>query len=122
MPNGTTMSEDEALAHITRLRDLAINLIREKGKWERVGDTPVIVVKDHGNLSLTYLTPFQRPKTSTALLGYALEIFSRSVSIYGLVMGWNQASHNRDISTRRLGSQTGWVHRYCKLSLACGSI
>jgi hypothetical protein len=67
------VSEDRT-AHILLLRDLALNLVHESGRWERFGETPVMTVKDHGGLSIIFMTPFQRRKGSKDLLGYALSI------------------------------------------------
>jgi hypothetical protein len=70
----TKVTNDETLEHITHLQDLAIKLIQKNGQWQRFGVTPVMCIKDHGNVSIVYLTPFQRSKNATQPMGYALEI------------------------------------------------
>jgi hypothetical protein len=70
----TKVTNDETLEHITHLQDLAIKLIQKNGRWRKFGVTPVMCIEDHGNLSIIYLTPFQRSKTGTHPMGYALEI------------------------------------------------
>jgi hypothetical protein len=56
----TTRTPEQTFEHALRLRNQAITLIRENGQWERCGATPVMTVRNHGNLTVTYLTPFQR--------------------------------------------------------------
>jgi hypothetical protein len=46
----TKLTAEDALAHIFALRDLSIKLVRESGRWQRIGVTPVMCVEDHGNL------------------------------------------------------------------------
>jgi hypothetical protein len=72
----TKLTAEETLEHVLHLRDLAIKLILENGQWQRIGATPVMGVKNHGNLSIIYMTPFQRPsqKKSAEPLGYAIEV------------------------------------------------
>jgi hypothetical protein len=83
------MSEHEALTHTMRLRDLAINLIHENGQWQRIGATPVMGVKNHGNLSIIYMTPFQRSqKKLSEPLGYAIEVCVGRRVVLSLV--WNR--------------------------------
>jgi hypothetical protein len=54
------LTREETLERALHLRDRAITLIHENGRWEKVGSTQLMRVKNHGNLSVTYLTPFQR--------------------------------------------------------------
>jgi hypothetical protein len=70
------LTREETLERVLRLRDRAITLIHENGQWQRFGATPVMSVKNHGNLSITYLTPFQRAfrTKDSEPLGYAIEV------------------------------------------------
>lgn len=72
----TKMTGDETLEHVVHLQHLAIKLIHKNGQWQRIGATPVMGVKNHGNLSIIYMTPFQRPsqQKSAEPLGYAIEV------------------------------------------------
>jgi hypothetical protein len=70
------LNAEKTLERVSDLRDLAIKRIHENGQWQRFGATPVMGVKNHGNLSIIYLTPFQRA-TGTKdgePLGYAIEV------------------------------------------------
>jgi hypothetical protein len=49
-----------------------------------------MTVRNHGNLSITYLTPFQRPKHSTQPMEYALEICAARSVVLSLV--WHRTS------------------------------
>jgi hypothetical protein len=86
----TTLTTEEALEHVMHLRDLTIKLIRENGQWQRIGATPVMGVKNHGNLSIIYMTPFQRPsqKKPAEPLGYAIEVCVGRRVVLSLV--WNR--------------------------------
>ena len=86
----TKMTGDETLEHVVHLRDLTIKLIRENGQWQRIGATPVMGVKNHGNLSIIYMTPFQRPsqKKPAEPLGYAIEVGVGRRVVLSLV--WNR--------------------------------
>jgi hypothetical protein len=86
----TTLTTEEALEHVMHLRDLTIKLIRENGQWQRIGATPVMGVKNHGNLSIIYTTPFQRPsqKKPAEPLGYAIEVCVGRRVVLSLV--WNR--------------------------------
>jgi hypothetical protein len=98
----TKVTNDETLEHITRLQDLAIKLIQKNGQWQTFGVTPVMCIKDHGNLSITYLTPFQRSEDATKPMGYALEI--RAGRRIVLSLSWNTTTP-LSIETYRPG---GW--------------
>jgi hypothetical protein len=86
----TKMTEDEKLEHVLQLQDLAIKLIHKNGQWQRIGATPVMGVKNHGNLSIIYMTPFQRPsqKKPAEPLGYAIEVCVGRRVVLSLV--WNR--------------------------------
>ena len=86
----TTLTTEEALEHVMHLRDLTIKLIRENGQWQRIGATPVMGVKNHGNLSIIYMTPFQQPsqKKPAEPLGYAIEVCVGRRVVLSLV--WNR--------------------------------
>jgi hypothetical protein len=86
----TTLTTEETLEHVVHLRDLTIKLIRENGQWQRIGATPVMGVKNHGNLSIIYMTPFQRPsqKKPAEPLGYAIEVCVGRRVVLSLV--WNR--------------------------------
>jgi hypothetical protein len=86
----TKPTPEDALAPIFNLRDLSIKLIREHGRWQKFDVTPVMCIKDHGNLSIIYLTPFQRSKTGTHPMGYALEIRVGRRLVLSLV--WNSTT------------------------------
>jgi hypothetical protein len=86
----TKPTAEDALAHIFALRDLSIKLIRENGRWHKFGVTPVMRIKDHGNLSIVYLTPFQRSKSATQPMGYALEVRVGRRLVLDLV--WNRTT------------------------------
>jgi hypothetical protein len=81
---------EEVIGHIFVLRDLSLRLFREIGRWQNVGVTPVMCIKDHGNLSISYLTPFQRSKHATKPTGYALEI--RAGRRVVLSLSWNRTA------------------------------
>jgi hypothetical protein len=81
----TKITEDENLQHITILRELAIKLIHENGQWQKVGVIPVMMVKDHGSLSIVYLTPFQRRAPSY----YSIDICSGRNVV--LSLRWNRS-------------------------------
>jgi hypothetical protein len=51
------------------------------------GATPVMTVKNHGNLSITYLTPFQRGSTmkGSEPMGYAIEVSVGRRTVLSLV-------------------------------------
>jgi hypothetical protein len=70
------LTDDELEARLLHLRDRTITLIRSNGQWQRIDATPVMTVKNHGNLSIVYLTPFQRahPTGRGEPLGYAMEV------------------------------------------------
>jgi hypothetical protein len=70
------LTTEETIERLHHLRDRAIRLIHENGRWEKVGATPVMSVKNHGSLSITYLTPFQRASSTKSgeQLGYAIEV------------------------------------------------
>jgi hypothetical protein len=70
------LTREEMLKRVIHLSDRAITLIHENGQWQRIGATPVMTVQNHGNLSITYLTPFQRAnrRKDSEPLGYAVEV------------------------------------------------
>jgi hypothetical protein len=72
----TTQTPEHAFEHAHHLRNQAITLVHKNGQWERCGATPVMTVRNHGNLTVTYLTPFQRASRTKGdeLLGYAIEV------------------------------------------------
>jgi hypothetical protein len=81
------LTREETLERVLHLRDRAITLIHENGRWEKVGSTPVMRVKNHGNLSVTYLTPFQRASRTedSKKLNYGLEISDRRRIVLSLM-------------------------------------
>jgi hypothetical protein len=83
----TKLTAEEALEHVLHLRDLAIKLILENGQWQRIGATPVMGVKNHGNLSIIYMTPFQRPSQQKPV-SYAIEVCVGRRVVLSLV--WNR--------------------------------
>jgi hypothetical protein len=84
----TTITNGETGKHITNLRDLAIKLIQKNGHWRKVGGTPVIGIKSHGNLSIDYPTPFQQSKIVTLPSGYGQEVRSGRRVVPSLM--WNR--------------------------------
>jgi|SRR5450631_1965433 hypothetical protein len=86
----TKLTTEQTFEHVLHLRDLTIKLIHENGQWQRIGATPVMGIKNHGGLSIMYMTPFQRPSQRPAeRLGYALEVrVGRRVV---LSLTWNSA-------------------------------
>jgi hypothetical protein len=83
------LTREETVERVLDLHDRAITLIRQSGRWERCGATPVMSVKNHGKISITYLTPFQRAfrTEDSEPLGYAIEVSVGRRIVLSLV--WN---------------------------------
>jgi hypothetical protein len=81
------LTVEETLERVLHLGDRAITLIHENGQWQRIGATPVMTVQKHGNLSITYLTPFQRASRTKDRepLGYAIEVSAGRRIVLSLV-------------------------------------
>jgi hypothetical protein len=79
------LTAEKTPERVSYLRELTLKLIRENGKWQKFGDTPVMSIKNHGNLSIVYLTPFQRTKSAKQIMGYSLEIRARRRVVLSLV-------------------------------------
>ena len=79
----------ETFERVAHLRELTIKMIRENGQWQRIGVTPVMGIKNHGGLSIMYMTPFQRPSQKPAeRLGYALDVRVGRRVVLSLI--WNR--------------------------------
>lgn len=89
MTSKNIMTDEQAFNRISHLQNQAITLIRERGQWEQFGETPVMGIKNHGNLSILYMTPFQRPRNATEIKDYALEIRAPRQVVLSLV--WKNA-------------------------------
>jgi len=109
---------------VRRLRDAAVHVIRERGRWETIGGVR-LVVADWEGIRIVYRTPFQRlrhiPDTrsySNALafaqaepdLAYVLEIWtypSVSTQVWTLVLQaqWSDSDADQRVVAFKEG---GW--------------
>lgn len=81
-------TKSDEVKTVTRLRDAAVRVVHQKGKWQKYNTKriPVVGVKDHLGLSIIYKTPFQKNWPCRPLKprnGYFIEIIARG---RGLVM------------------------------------
>ena len=86
----STLTPEQTFEHALHLRDRAITLIHENGQWQRIGATLVMGIKNHGNISIIYMTPFQRPsqRKPAEPLGYAIEVSAGRRVV--LSLAWNR--------------------------------
>jgi hypothetical protein len=78
---GLKEPKGKRLAQLMRLREAAIAIVQNKGRFEPIvcGDKPVrVICAKHGQVSIMYKTPFQNMwdvPGASKLTGYLLEVF-----------------------------------------------